>query len=617
MKVEINYGKPSKIYSSCSPNSFFWNQIVGIFLANQSDLIVGKNTITLDWATILISLDEFANFCKKNNISITLDESAKKRILEFKKNKKIVKSANLSPLKNLSDKKIEDFLLKSNLTKRYLYPHQLSVLKKLISLPNGANFSVPGSGKTTVTLALHMLIRDADTKLLIISPKNAFSAWDEVINDCIDDSVQPDWKFTRLTGGKENIEHLLSKGKRTYILSYDQLRTTQNIVYEFLTNNKVHLVLDESHKMKAGHRSQTGKAVLQIAHAPIRKDILTGTPMPNSFEDLEYQFDFLWPGQKILKKQRDGIKHLYARTTKKSLDIPEMKKHFIHVPMSDPQLAFYSIVRSEFLKKATGMPLSSKSYRDFTKIKKSVIQLLQISSNPIILVNNLTQNDPMNFIYEDKKTESLFHQISQEQDSNKIKETCKLARKIVGNHSNQKVVIWSTFTYNIERLAELLRDLGAVFINGTVDTGDIEDDCSREGKIYKFKNDPECKVLIASPASCSEGISLHQVCHNAIYLDRSYNAGQFIQSLDRIHRLGLERTIETNVYLLQTTAPTNLGSIDASVQERTLEKLKAMDRILDDIDIKQLIIDESEQLPDEPVLDSEDIRNLFIELSKQ
>ena len=40
-----------------------------------------------------------------------------------------------------------------------LKDYQLRDLKRLCSLPHGANFSVQGSGKTAVTLALHLILR--------------------------------------------------------------------------------------------------------------------------------------------------------------------------------------------------------------------------------------------------------------------------------------------------------------------------------------------------------------------------------------------------------------------------------------------------------------------------
>ena len=46
------------------------------------------------------------------------------------------------------------------------------------------------------------------------------------------------------------------------------------------------------------------------------------------------------------------------------------------------------------------------------------------------------------------------------------------------------------------------------------------------------------KCLVAIPQACSESISLHKACHNAVYYDMNYNTSEFLQSLDRIHRVG-------------------------------------------------------------------------------
>ena len=60
---------------------------------------------------------------------------------------------------------------------------------------------------------------------------------------------------------------------------------------------------------------------------------------------------------------------------------------------------------------------------------------------------------------------------------------------------------------------------------------------------------------------CSESISLHKACQNAIYYDLNYNAAEFLQSLDRIHRVGgseihpvyynflhYEKTVDTKIF---------------------------------------------------------------------
>ena len=70
--------------------------------------------------------------------------------------------------------------------------------------------------------------------------------------------------------------------------------------------------------------------------------------------------------------------------------------------------------------------------------------------------------------------------------------------------------------------------------------GDDEEELeTRKYKIKKFKDkSSDCMVLVANYASCAEGISLHHACHNAIYIDRSFQADLYLQSIDRICRLG-------------------------------------------------------------------------------
>jgi hypothetical protein len=59
-----------------------------------------------------------------------------------------------------------------------------------------------------------------------------------------------------------------------------------------------------------------------------------------------------------------------------------------------------------------------------------------------------------------------------------------------------------------------------------------------------------CNVIIANPFAVAESILLHKACHNAIYLECSFNAAHFMQSNDRIHRYGLGEDVLTNYYYL-------------------------------------------------------------------
>ncbi|MBK7576840.1 MAG: hypothetical protein IPI24_05350 [Ignavibacteria bacterium] len=58
---------------------------------------------------------------------------------------------------------------------------------------------------------------------------------------------------------------------------------------------KVFAFLDESHRIKSGAGKQTARATLGLSHLPVSKLIMSGTPMPQSTNDLIPQFLFLYP----------------------------------------------------------------------------------------------------------------------------------------------------------------------------------------------------------------------------------------------------------------------------------------------------------------------------------
>ena len=94
-------------------------------------------------------------------------------------------------------------------------------------------------------------------------------------------------------------------------------------------------------------------------------------------------------------------------------------------------------------------------------------------------------------------------------------------------------------------------------------------------------------VLVTNPHTLAESVSLHTVCHDAIYYEYSYNLVHLLQSKDRIHRLGLPQGQYTQYYFLQDYYTVDDGeySLDEKVYLRLQEKEKVM---LDAIDNHEL-----------------------------
>ena len=107
------------------------------------------------------------------------------------------------------------------------------------------------------------------------------------------------------------------------------------------------------------------------------------------------------------------------------------------------------------------------------------------------------------------------------------------------------MVVWSYFVGTLTRIGEECSRQGihGKTIWGGTPTGEDAGDASRAAIIQEFTDfKSSLDVLIANPAACAESISLHKTCGHAIYYDLSYNCAQYLQSLDRIHRVGGSET---------------------------------------------------------------------------
>jgi SNF2 family DNA or RNA helicase len=592
-----------------SSSTSIWERLQQAVLNLGLDYQFGPGTIELTWAGILTLVGQFASQQKALDFRFSpRDDEAKVRIAAFVQQYKQVQQSRGALKLTISLEEIEERLEKAGFTRK-LKPFQLRDLQRLLSLENGANFSVPGAGKTTVTLALHILTHKPGQILLIIGPKASFPAWRDVVSECLrsdapDGNTEP---FTIITASGDALQKALNSGATRFVISYDLMIQNAEILTTFASQNRVHLVLDEAHRMKAGFGSQRGSLLLNIAPLPIRRDILTGTPMPQQPSDIQSQLDFLWPGAGLGlqisrgKAPRKVLGELYVRTTKQDLDLPKPHRHFLSVPMADGQMALYGIVKSEFLRQVSSLGLDDRF--DAPAARRSVMRLLQLSSNPVLALRSIADDAP-------NLDSGILDQVIAEGPSTKMRAVAEKARALAKD--GRKSVIWTIFTDTITQMELLLADLNPVSLYGAVPTGESTDPTTREGRIRRFHVDPSCMVMIANPAAAGEGISLHKVCHDAIYLDRSYVTTHYLQSIDRIHRLGLEPDDETNIYIYRTLAPMGLGCIDHSVSHRLRQKLRALQILLDDPDLHEIAYDEENS--EDPIawdISPDDVRDLI------
>lgn len=488
---------------------------------------------------------------------------------------------------------------------RELKPFQLRNLAKILLMPHGADFSVPGAGKTTVALANFAIQRSRATveRMLVIGPIAAFEAWKTDSIVCLSDPP----KITVHTGP----DTVIPRDTQLLLTNYHRVASDYERIWGFVDAVPTQVVLDEAHRVKRGTAGVHGRAVLDLAYAARRRDVLTGTPAPQGAGDLIALVRFLYPGQDravlpadaynesmgrdpdVVRQTSEAIQRYFVRTPKSELGIPDPKWDIVTRRMGAIQSAIYEALVGRY--RGT-FQLSTDSRRQFDKLGRIVMYLLEAATNPALMVAGSDNADEDGFAHPpieltgDESLNRLLQDYGQYERPWKydyvVQAVAEAARR------GEKVLIWSTFVRNLRALARELDQFNPAIVHGGVPPEDSAPPgaLSRETELERFRNDPSCAVLLANPAAAGEGISLHHWCHHAIYLDRTFNAGHFLQSQDRIHRLGLAPHIETRFTVLISD-----GSIDAVVDDRLGEKVKSLAILMNDPGLVRVALPESDE----------------------
>src|ERR1700733_343757 len=519
-----------------------------------------------------------------------------------------VEELNAREASKTSDKITREDLRKKLATSRFqrvLTESQVRNLRRLLALRHGAHFSVPGAGKKATRLATYEALRysGAVDRLLVVLPKNAMLAWEDEIAECF--PADPPI-VRRLRGGYDGVVQALRDDPEVCLITYQLLPNVYSIVSEWCYRHKAHVVLDEAHRVKAGMSGVLAAAAIKLSGTSIRRDILTGTPLPQSPEDLRPQLEFLWPAQRILSDERlesstsseamertqQTLSPLYVRTTKKDLGLRPPDIIRVSVQLGPLQAELYELLRSEAKRVATGMSARDRAF--LRSLGRHVVRLLEAATNPILLTRG-TLIDETNNAAEHLRAFELLRVFAQREKPAKLTKAVEIATEILSHNAEQKVILWTSFVHNILSLERVLAAWNPLLLYGAVETGEEQDPDTREGRIRQFHSDPRCRVMIANPAACGEGISLHQACHHAIYVDRTFNAAHYLQSVDRIHRLGLRPSQITEIYVLEA-----VGTVDLRVAARLHKKIEAMSRILNDTELAALAYDPEDVVEEFP-----------------
>ncbi|HEM4278556.1 DEAD/DEAH box helicase family protein [Streptococcus suis] len=489
---------------------------------------------------------------------------------------------------------------------RPLFDLQLWVSFYHTFMKRSANFSVPGAGKTSMVYGVFAYLSSLQinkvNKILVIGPKNSFLSWKEEFKKVFGDKRELTVFDVHSPNFAPEMFYKNTGRYNLFLINYESLSNYEKALNEII-DEKTLLVFDEVHKIKRidSVRSQIAIALSQNV---IYRIVLTGTPIPNSYQDIwnflqilysnEYSSFFGYTKQQLSYLEKTEIDELnqrlapfFWRVTKQQLNIPiENEDHLLRVIATDAEQAVINLLWRKF------------SDNPF----KLYIRLIQLSSNPELLKNDITSE-----MYGGHEETSNLGLEVVDDSPNYTDEELRLLDSIgVGSKFNdcirlsqqlylqkRKHIIWCIFINSIEKLRSALVKCGlqVAIIYGAINAEE------REKIILDFQNQ-KYDVLITNPHTLAESVSLHMVAHDAIYYEFSFNLTHMLQSRDRIHRLGLSKEQETNYFYLMLDGQEGMRStIDDKIYKRlNIKKEIMVSAIETDIINPEFTIDERNEI---------------------
>lgn len=209
-----------------------------------------------------------------------------------------------------------------------------------------------------------------------------------------------------------------------------------------------------------------------------------------------------------------------------------------------------------------------------------MLRILQLESDPTLLLSAIDLSDYAYILDEDCPVDEIDYAdysndilncICSIGISSKAQQCISLVNGLM--LQGRKVIIWCIFVKSIQYIATVLKKQG---IHVEMVYGEVPLE-NRHKIIEGFKQN-QFDVLITNPNTLAESVSLHTICHDAIYFEYSFNLVHFLQSKDRIHRLGLKDEQYTQFYFLEVGYSTSGGyySMDDQIYQRLKEKETTM-----------------------------------------
>lgn len=483
------------------------------------------------------------------------------------------------------------------------YPHQQDIWDRTRAEIGWCLFLEMGVGKTKITLDTVAWLQERGTVdgLLVLAPNGVHRNWvTEEIPRHLPDECRATCHFYESKKAKtkwhqrEVAKVTKAKGLGVLAMTYDAIMTEhgRKAAKDFLTKRKVFYALDEATAIKNPGAKRTKRVLASGSYAVYRR-VLTGTPVTNSPFDVYTMVKFVDPdfwkrhgfprfevfkaffgildkkpfgpggrliptvvGYKNLDMLKELLEKISTRVTKEEvlpfLPPKQYSKRFVE--MSGEQARAYKEMRENALVQFEGGQEAS--------VQMAIVQMTRLQQITSGFLPTVPVEEMPEWVYDDQlalfvdgpvpdKTSDAEPELQEFKPNARIETLKELCAEIEG-----KAIIWCRFTYDVDRIMELLGK-EAVRHDGQTSAED------RAKAIDRFQNG-DARWFVANTATLSTGLTL-TAATSVIYYSNSFKLEDRLQSEDRAHRIGQEHPV--NYYDL--VAP---GTIDVKLVRALRDK---------------------------------------------
>ena len=502
------------------------------------------------------------------------------------------------------------------------YDHQRQGVLHAYQHLRAGLFYDPGLGKCKITIDVQRLLQEP---MLIVCPRIMVDTWAREFDKhghitdvhCINGATKAK-KLKQIAAAAERVPTVTVM---TYGVAALYAPEILRIPYKVM-------VIDESHRIKQPQAKRT-KAITALGQRAYRRILLSGTPSLGSPFDLYSQLRFLGPyfcpenwwafrkkfgvfpayeAAERVPKIVIGFQKLdvinarvnavcLRKTREECLDLPPRVIIDVPVTLSGAQKEMYNNLILERARGAGVDIFQGITEGRINHTSGTVLDSHVIITESITLLGKLEQASA-GFVYMTRQNPALCdgcpHTTACVADNIKpytnrcqiapkpldvvvdtTKENARLAaceeliEDITADERN-KVIIWASFTYELDTIAAMLTRLKVKYVRvqgGTTDT-------KLKQAVDSFNDDPTVSVYLGQVAT-GIGITLNSAKY-MIYYSLPWSLEHYLQSMDRNYRIGQKTPVTVYRILAQHTLdPSKVLALDQKVDFMSLVSSRA------------------------------------------